>query len=188
MPKSLENYYQEAGRAGRDGKGSCCILLHSQSDYRLNRFMIDGNYPPIKLVKSLYNRIKVRDIKGIPQELLLKSRTIDRHILQSALRKLYEYNYAKVKDGVVYSVYDRAFELTQEEIDWHRDVEIERLESIEEYCTSKKCLRLFILEYFNEHAKFKHCWNCSVCNKNKKSKLDDRYLDRILGDIFGKRE
>lgn len=42
MPQSMENYYQEAGRAGRDGENSQCVLLFSAQDVMIDRMLLDN--------------------------------------------------------------------------------------------------------------------------------------------------
>lgn len=55
MPSSLEAYYQEAGRAGRDGENSECVLLFSYSDKFVHEFMIELNNPPQAAVAELWS-------------------------------------------------------------------------------------------------------------------------------------
>ena len=54
IPGSIEAYYQEAGRAGRDGKNAECILLFSYSDRFVQEFLIDLNNPPVEAIEAVY--------------------------------------------------------------------------------------------------------------------------------------
>lgn len=61
MPKNIENYYQEAGRAGRDGESAECILLYGGQDVITNQFFIEHDFDHDELEASVREQVRERD-------------------------------------------------------------------------------------------------------------------------------
>jgi ATP-dependent DNA helicase RecQ len=58
LPGTLEAYYQEAGRAGRDGDSAKCVAFHARSDRRLARSFVDRTHPPRRTLRRLHAHLR----------------------------------------------------------------------------------------------------------------------------------
>jgi ATP-dependent DNA helicase RecQ len=58
VPGSVEAYYQEAGRAGRDGEAATCELLFNHADTRVQEFFIEGSNPPLEFIARTYEMLR----------------------------------------------------------------------------------------------------------------------------------
>nr|MBA2503015.1 RecQ family ATP-dependent DNA helicase [Pyrinomonadaceae bacterium] len=74
MPGSIEAYYQEIGRAGRDGLQSDCVLLFNYADKRTQDYFIEGSYPPPELIARVYEAVAAA--RGEGERIELSTREI----------------------------------------------------------------------------------------------------------------
>ncbi|MCP4177828.1 MAG: ATP-dependent DNA helicase RecQ [bacterium] len=170
IPGCIESYYQEIGRAGRDGKPSTCVLLYNQDDIMIHMDFIRWSNPEpnfyIQLFDVLENDIESINSFGIDslrEKLVYKNRKDFR--LETALG-MFE-RYSVIEGSVQHKDLRLIGELPSQLIDEERFEEKilndrKKLLSIVEYFRKEQCRRISIEEYFgfmNEQP----CGNCDNC-------------------------
>ncbi|MBV8582992.1 MAG: RecQ family ATP-dependent DNA helicase [Candidatus Eremiobacteraeota bacterium] len=170
LPGSLEAYTQEAGRAGRDGLESRCILIYRMSDTRVQNYFLTGKYPDVEEVQRVFGTIEVFGDQSAGV-----SMTDLRKILQLPLTKLKVILALLKKSGYIESLGKSAYGLT-EAVRKHRELVLSlanyetkksydqsKLAMMLQYAETSSCRRRFILNYFGEDFEATNCGACDNC-------------------------
>jgi len=170
MPAGLDAYYQESGRAGRDGEPAECTLLFLRSDKAVQQFFLAGRYPAKEDVADLYGALQQGGDGGAPWTLGTLHGALDRPKakLQVALRLLRH-------RGVVAQGRDGRLKLTRAGLDADaldklllsyrekRESDRAMLERMVFYGQTGQCRWKVLLENFGEAEGFGACGTCDNC-------------------------
>jgi ATP-dependent DNA helicase RecQ len=186
IPGSLEAYYQEAGRAGRDGEPAECELLFNYADTRVQDFFIDGSNPSVELIRNVY--------------LLLRNMANERGEVEQSIRDIaaridHENNDMAVHSAItildrhgVIDRYDipgkrirgtrllqRGLQPLQLPIDIPALREKEKrdrgkLKAMVDYAYGRECRQKIILRYFGD-TDFTACGACDRCSSVRSNKI-----------------
>jgi len=179
VPGSIEAYYQEAGRAGRDGESAVCELLFNYADTRTQEFFIEGANPGVQAIRDVYRYLEneadqeheVREsIEDITEGAGLKNSMA----VSSALAALARAGYIERFDipgkrlrGTRLKRPDlraEALELDEEAIEEKERRDREKLKAMVEMCYARVCRQQWILEYFGEENA-ETCGCCDICQQ-----------------------
>ena len=152
LPPTPESYYQEAGRAGRDGEFARCVLLWHPSDGELHRRLLDVTFPPHRLLERIWRDPASR--KGVPA-----------NVLESAARLARE---LQPERGPVH----------WEPVQRRRRHAEERLRAMERYAREGTCRRRALVGYFGE--RLVECAGCDRCRAEPASRpLPHAVVERL---------
>ena len=170
LPGSVEAYTQEAGRAGRDGDPSKCILVYRMSDTRVQNYFLTGKYPDIEEVQRVFGTIEVfggqedgvsmTDLRKITQLPLTKLKVIlallkKSGFIENGMRSKYVLTQAAREQ--------REMVLNLANYDTKKKYDQSKLAMMLQYAETTGCRRRFILNYFGEDYDAETCGRCDNC-------------------------
>lgn len=171
LPANLQAYYQESGRAGRDGADARCILLYYRRDRQIQQFFLARRYPGVEDLSAVYRRLRERarhapwvDMRAIEQAL----DAVPGPRVQVALKLLKDGGLVEQDEYLHYRPTGaRAHAGRLEELAArYRDKSARdhaALERMVFYAQTGFCRWKVLLEHFDEQAAWERCGHCDNC-------------------------
>ncbi len=193
VPDSLDNYYQEIGRAGPDGEESEAILFYRPEDLSLQKFFAGGGKLPVEELEKVAEAVHSSGDPVVPEE--LKEQTgLSKPKLAKALNRLEEAGaIERLPDGGIAPAQDSpdlrdAAEQAAREQAKRKDADALRLEKMRAYAELRSCRREYLINYFGE-AFEGPCGYCDICEagvRTDSSGLPFPLKSRVLHKELGK--
>ena len=178
IPGSVEAYYQEAGRAGRDGEPARCEILFNYADVRTQEFFIEGANPTRAIITGLYHTLTrlcrrgpiTMSITDIAEEVpaAKNEMAVGSALFQLERAGFIQRDYESGKRTYTTGIVEPAKPLAELAIDFERlDAKFQRdlgkLHKIIAYADHRNCRHNFILDYFGDIDTTPHCVACDNC-------------------------
>lgn len=194
IPGSVEAYYQEAGRAGRDGEPAVCELLFNHVDLKTQEFFFEGSNPPLLLIRSLYHMLcaecsrEAHELQWTVDEMAERlGKDVNPMAVGTALSVLIHAGAIQRFDVPGRNlkgtrVLDPEVSFAMLPIDSGKLEEKARrdhlkIEAITKYAYSTGCRQQWILEYFGEKDA-EPCGHCDSCRQTE----DEENLPELQGE------